>query len=200
MHGLWVTRGRILCATKVDFAKGTRTARHGRTQLAIRREPGARYISRPLAHTPEGMRELDSQASDALAEIVPSYVSTSMLPRLRKMIADAPRPLPQIIPSPQRVLEEKQDLAGRLLQMRSLLQGCGRPTSLPVCATAFRLIRLRTNPRQPGAGMVYANTPRLWRDPLRRTACRHRVASPAAPYRETLGSGCGAACDRSTRL
>ena len=166
-------------------------------QSAVSRELG--IFHGPL-HTPEGMRELDSQASDALAEIVPSYVSTSMLPRLRKMIADAPRPLPQIIPNPQRVLEEKQDLAGRLLQMRSLLQGCGRPASLPVCATAFRLIRSRTNPRQPGAGMVYANTARLWRDPLRRTACRHRVAAPAAPYRETLGSGCGAACDRSTRL
>jgi len=116
-------------------------------QSAVSRELGIFYG--PL-HTPEGMRELDSQASDALAEIVPSYVSTlndpSMLPRLRKMIADAPRPLPQIIPSPQRVLEEKQDLAGRLLQMRSLLQGCGRPASLPVCATCVQAHSVKNEP------------------------------------------------------
>src|SRR5438034_9897184 len=73
-------------------------------QSAVSRELG--IFHGPL-HTPEGMRELDSQASDALAEIVPSYVSTSMLPRVCKMIVDVPRPLPLIIPIPQCVLDKE---------------------------------------------------------------------------------------------
>jgi hypothetical protein len=68
----------------------------------------------------------DSQASAALARITPSYVtalnSPSVLPKLQQMIDGAPRPLRDTIPNPKRVLEEKQDLAGQLLQVRSLLQ------------------------------------------------------------------------------
>jgi hypothetical protein len=38
------------------------------------------------------------------------------------MIASAPQQLRDLIPSPQRALAEKQDLADQLHQMRSLLQ------------------------------------------------------------------------------
>jgi hypothetical protein len=67
-----------------------------------------------------------SQAPAALARITPVYIaalkSPSMLPRLQQIIASAPEPLPDIIPNPKRVIEEKQDLASKLLQVRSMLQ------------------------------------------------------------------------------
>ncbi len=69
--------------------------------------------------------DLNSRASQALVRIIPSYLNVlnnpSMLPELQQMIASAPRPLPDIIPNPKRLLEEKQDLTDKLLQMRSLL-------------------------------------------------------------------------------
>ena len=73
----------------------------------------------------EVFRGLDSQASASLARIIPTYITVlnnpSMLPTLQRTIAGAPRPLPDIIPSPKRVLEEKQDLTARLLQIGALL-------------------------------------------------------------------------------
>ena len=67
---------------------------------------------------------LDAKASAALAQIASAYESTlndpSELPRLQRMIASAPQTL--TIPNPQRVLAEKQDLADRLSQVRSLLR------------------------------------------------------------------------------
>jgi hypothetical protein len=73
----------------------------------------------------EVFRGLDSQASASLARIIPTYITVlnnpSMLPTLQRTIAVAPRPLPDIIPSPKRVLEEKQDLTARLLQIGALL-------------------------------------------------------------------------------
>ena len=64
--------------------------------------------------------------SESLAQIIPSYLSAlnnaSLLPGLQRMIATAPRPIPEVIPNPKRVLEEKQDLTDKLLQVRSRLQ------------------------------------------------------------------------------
>src|SRR5262249_39942987 len=69
---------------------------------------------------------LNPQAAAALAQIRPSYLNTlnnpSELPVLEKMIANAPPPLPDIIPNPKRVLEEKQGLTETLLQARSSLR------------------------------------------------------------------------------
>lgn len=64
--------------------------------------------------------------SEAMAQIIPSYLDAlknpSMLPRLQGMITTAPRPIPEVIPNPKRVLEEKRDLADKLLQARSRFQ------------------------------------------------------------------------------
>jgi len=92
-------------------------------QSAVRRELG---VFRVPFRTSEGVKELDSQASAALAEILPAYVAAlnnpTLLPGLQEKIAGAPRPLPEIIPNPKRVLEEKQSLTDIILQMHSLLQ------------------------------------------------------------------------------
>jgi hypothetical protein len=92
-------------------------------QSAVKRELG---VFRVPFRTPEGVKELDSQASAALAEIVPTYVAAlnnpALLPGLQEKIAGAPRPLPEIIPNPKRVLEEKQNLTQKILQLHSLLQ------------------------------------------------------------------------------
>lgn len=64
--------------------------------------------------------------SEALAQIIPSYLSAlnnaSVLPGLQRLIATAPRPIPEVIPNPKRVLEEKKDLTDKLLQARSRFQ------------------------------------------------------------------------------
>jgi hypothetical protein len=64
--------------------------------------------------------------SESLAQIIPSYLSAlnnaSVLPGLQRMITTAPRPIPEVIPNPKRVLEEKKDLTDKLLQARSRLQ------------------------------------------------------------------------------
>lgn len=69
---------------------------------------------------------LDAKASAAMARIVPVFVSAlnnpSALPRLEEMRAAGPPPLPEIIPSPRRVIEERQDLIEKLQQTRSRLQ------------------------------------------------------------------------------
>jgi hypothetical protein len=63
-------------------------------------------------HTLEGVRQLDSQALAALAEIVPTYVAAldnpALLPGLQEKIGGAPQRLPEFIPNPKRVLEEKR--------------------------------------------------------------------------------------------
>jgi hypothetical protein len=70
--------------------------------------------------------EMDSRASAALARIIPVYIvalsDPSMLPKLEQMRASAPQPLPDIIPNPKRVREEKQDLSDKILQTRASLQ------------------------------------------------------------------------------
>jgi hypothetical protein len=74
-------------------------------------------------------RELDilhGLNSEAMARIIPSYLDAlndaSQLPGLQKSIAIAPPPIPEVIPNPKRVLEEKKDLTDKLLQTRSRLK------------------------------------------------------------------------------
>ena len=69
---------------------------------------------------------LDAKGSSAQAQISTAFQSVlnnpPELPRLQQMIASAPQKLRELMPNPQRVLDEKQDLADQLRQMRSLLQ------------------------------------------------------------------------------
>jgi len=69
---------------------------------------------------------LDAKGSSALAQISTAYQNVvnnpSALSGLQQMISAAPQPVRDLIPNPQRVLAEKQDLADQLRQMRSLLQ------------------------------------------------------------------------------
>jgi len=92
-------------------------------QSAVKRELA---ILRVPVRSPEGVRELDAQASAALAEITPAYVAVlsnpSLLPSLQEKISSAPPSLRELIPNPRRVLEEKQSLAERILQVNSRLQ------------------------------------------------------------------------------
>lgn len=70
--------------------------------------------------------KLDAQTSAALARIVPVYLTAlndpSVLPKLVQMIVSAPPPLPDLIPNPKRVIEEKQELSNKLGQIRARLQ------------------------------------------------------------------------------
>jgi hypothetical protein len=70
--------------------------------------------------------KLDAQASTVLARIVPVYLTAlndpSVLPKLEEMRTSAPMPVPNLIPNPRRVLEEKQDLIKKLRETRALLQ------------------------------------------------------------------------------
>ena len=69
---------------------------------------------------------LDAKGSSALAQISTAYQNVvnnpAALSGLQQMISAAPQPVRDLIPNPQRVLAEKQDLADQLRQMRSLLQ------------------------------------------------------------------------------
>lgn len=69
---------------------------------------------------------LDAKGSSGRAQISAAFQSVlnnpTELPRLQQMIASAPQPLRDLIPHPQRMLDEKQDLADQIRQMRSLLQ------------------------------------------------------------------------------
>jgi hypothetical protein len=69
---------------------------------------------------------LDAKGSSAQAQISSNYQSVlnnpSELPRLQQMIGSAPQKLRELIPNPQRALDEKQDLADQLRQIRVLLQ------------------------------------------------------------------------------
>jgi hypothetical protein len=68
----------------------------------------------------------DPQASAALTRIISSYVAAlnapSKMPATKEVIAGAPQSLAGLIPNPQRVLEEKQNLSNQLAQTRVLLQ------------------------------------------------------------------------------
>ena len=68
----------------------------------------------------------DPQATAALARILPAYLGAlndpSSLAELQQMITKAPKPLPNTIPLPRRVLEEKQDLGDWLVKTRTLLE------------------------------------------------------------------------------
>lgn len=68
----------------------------------------------------------DPTTSAALDRIVDSYGAylkdQSKLPPLTDAMSSAPPELGKLIPNPTRVLEQKQDLAGKLSQARALLQ------------------------------------------------------------------------------
>ena len=68
----------------------------------------------------------DSQESAALDQISSAYIRTlndpSGLPALQKLIATAPQAASQLIPNPNRVLEQKQGFTDQLSQIRSSLQ------------------------------------------------------------------------------
>jgi hypothetical protein len=72
------------------------------------------------------LHKADPSDSAALAEIESLYLkalnNASALPALEQMRASAPQSLAALIPDPKRVLEEKQDLAVKLSEMRSRLQ------------------------------------------------------------------------------
>jgi hypothetical protein len=69
---------------------------------------------------------LDAGGSIALARIVPAYLAVlrdpANLPKLQELRKTAPAPLPDAIPNPERVLQEKQDLISRLQEIRARLQ------------------------------------------------------------------------------
>ena len=69
---------------------------------------------------------LDAKGSSAVAQISTAYQNVvnnpSALSALQQMISSAPQRVRDSMPNPQRVLDEKQDLAEQLRQMRSLLQ------------------------------------------------------------------------------
>jgi hypothetical protein len=66
------------------------------------------------------------QASVSLDLVTKAYVAAlkdpSTLPKLENLIAGTPQPLRDVIPNPKQVLEEKQDLTGKLQELRSKLQ------------------------------------------------------------------------------
>lgn len=92
-------------------------------QSAVKREFA---VMRMPVHTPEGASELDPAALAALGEIAPAYIAVlgnpALLPQLQDKIANAPRPLPDMIPNPGRVLEAKQSLSASIAQLNALLQ------------------------------------------------------------------------------
>lgn len=92
-------------------------------RAAVERELG---IFRGPFATADGVQKLDPQAKTALARITNLYVSAlgnpSALPELEKVIADAPQPLPRLIPNPKRVVDEKQSLTEELQKVRAILK------------------------------------------------------------------------------
>lgn len=91
-------------------------------QSAVRQELG---IFKEPFRTPEGVQKLDSQALAALAQITQQYVASldnpALLPGLQEKIQHSPRPLPEYIPNPKRVLENKQNLAEQIQHVHALL-------------------------------------------------------------------------------
>ncbi|HXW90397.1 MAG TPA: hypothetical protein VEK33_07600 [Terriglobales bacterium] len=74
----------------------------------------------------EVLHRADPSDSAALAEIEPVYLKAlnnpSTLSALESMRSSAPPALKDIIPNPKRVLDERQELSDKMLQVRSLLQ------------------------------------------------------------------------------
>lgn len=70
--------------------------------------------------------DLDAPSSAALGKISAMYVAAlnnpSELPQLKQMIASAPQSVQQILPNPERVIKEKEDLAGALAKARAGLR------------------------------------------------------------------------------
>lgn len=69
---------------------------------------------------------LDPSASAVRARIVPVYLAAlgdpSLLPKLEQMMSSAPPTAAQLIPNPGRVIEAKQDLTGKLREIRFRLK------------------------------------------------------------------------------
>jgi hypothetical protein len=69
---------------------------------------------------------LDAKGSSAVAQISTAYQNAvnnpSALSGLQQTISSAPEKVRELIPNPQRILDEKQDLAEQLRQIRLLLQ------------------------------------------------------------------------------
>jgi hypothetical protein len=82
-------------------------------QSAMRREMEA--LNRPPWEAPLSL-DLVTKA------YVAALKDPSSLPKLEDLIAGAPQPLRDVIPNPKQVLAQKQDLASKLLEMRSKLQ------------------------------------------------------------------------------
>lgn len=66
------------------------------------------------------------QESIPLLRVTQAYLASindpSQLPKLAQLIANLPLPLRDVIPGPERVIEQKQELDEKLMQTRSLLQ------------------------------------------------------------------------------
>jgi hypothetical protein len=92
-------------------------------RAAVEREVGILHEPFPTA---EGVQKLDSQAQAALARITTLYLSALSNPQdvaeLQKAIADAPQPLPKLVPNPKRVVEEKHNLTEELQKVRAMLK------------------------------------------------------------------------------
>ena len=86
-------------------------------QGAVKRELG---LYRGTDH------HLTAQSLAALSQITPLYVTAmsdpSMVPRLQKMIEDAPLDLRNLIPLPERVVQVEESLQNHLAETRGLLQ------------------------------------------------------------------------------
>ncbi|HET7101475.1 MAG TPA: hypothetical protein VFJ52_10025 [Terriglobia bacterium] len=76
--------------------------------------------------TSEGVKTLDPESQAALTRIGNLYVSAlsnpSALPELQKAIANAPKPLREVVPNLTRVVREKQELTQELALVRAKLR------------------------------------------------------------------------------
>jgi hypothetical protein len=70
--------------------------------------------------------KLEPGASAVRARIVPVYLAAlgdpSLFPKLEQMMSSAPKPVTEVIPNPDRVLEQKQNLTEKLRQTRFRLK------------------------------------------------------------------------------
>lgn len=92
-------------------------------QSAMKREFA---VLRMPVRTSEGSSQLGPEAQAALGEIASAYVAMlgnpALLPDVQQKITHAPQPLPDMIASPNRVLEAKQSLTQSIAQVSSFLQ------------------------------------------------------------------------------
>lgn len=92
-------------------------------RAAVEQELG---IFRASFHTSDGVQQLQPRARAALRRITALYVGAlsnpAELAELQKTIAAAPQPLPKLVPSPKRVLEEKQGLTEEVQKARAMLK------------------------------------------------------------------------------